>query len=93
MGIIRTARLRLRCSLRTNGAHELDISSGRCKHCKRRWTSLYRSTKRPVNAEAKSPVEAAPIASSHLRTRNRLSSALLAFLSRFAALTALGRRT
>jgi hypothetical protein len=36
-----TFRVWLRCMWRTGGTHDLDLSAGRCRHCRKRWSELY----------------------------------------------------
>jgi hypothetical protein len=47
MRFLRSLWLRLRCSFRTHGLHQLDIHVGRCRHCGRPWQTVYRATPAP----------------------------------------------
>ena len=63
MGIFRGTRARVRCYVRTSGAHELEIASARCKYCRRPWEKLYRfKTDPPVPppSTALTPVKPLP---------------------------------
>ena len=39
---VRLLRRRLRCAIRTGGAHQFEISTGRCLYCRRRWEDVHR---------------------------------------------------
>jgi len=38
---LQTLRLRVRCLWQTHLVHLLDLHTGRCHYCNRRWTELY----------------------------------------------------
>jgi len=42
---------RLRCALRTRGAHELEIRTARCRYCYRNWVDLYPPANRTQDDE------------------------------------------
>ena len=41
MTLVHSLHARIRCAWRTRGLHELDVHSGRCRHCKQLWSTLY----------------------------------------------------
>lgn len=40
----------LRCMWRTGGTHDLDLCTGRCRHCRKRWADLYPDDRAPIES-------------------------------------------
>jgi hypothetical protein len=40
-GMLRRLRRHTRCFWWSNGIHDVDLHSGRCRYCKREWSTLY----------------------------------------------------